>query len=260
VSVAERPSRKRVPRAALIGVPAIALVLILAVVLLASQPGQSPTSTGVSGLPSAKAMVMVEAGAYPLGRDASGDNYAPAQTVDVGEFWIDQYEVTNARYAEFLAKSGGLPPAGWPEGAVPAGQSDFPVEGVTWDQAAAFCAGANKRLPTEAEWEAAARGSEGRLYPWGNDEHSVELPDGKTYGIGRMPANRSASGVYDMAGNVWEWVGDTYAPVPNGHKVLRGGGYGFLKDMAYRLHGDPNVRTMFAMAGIRCAADKVTGE
>ena len=205
-------------------------------------------------------MVKVESGAYPIGRDSPGENYAPAQPVDVGEFWIDQHEVTNAQYAEFLAKAGGLPPAGWPEGSMPAAQSDFPVAGVTWEQAGAFCDWANKRLPTEAEWEVAARGPEGWLYPWGNDERLVTLPDSETYPAGKMPANRSAFGVYDMAGNVWEWVGETYAPVPDGHKVLRGGGYGFLKDMAYRLHGDPNVRTLFAMAGIRCAADKVAEE
>jgi formylglycine-generating enzyme required for sulfatase activity len=253
-----RPAPKSKQRLLLMGIPAIALIVILAVALIASQQGQSPTQVGGPALPLAEQMTNIAAGAYPLGRDSSGDNYAPTQSADVDEFWIDQHEVTNAQYAEFLAKSGGAPPASWPEGAMPAGQGDFPVEGVTWDQAAAFCGWANKRLPTEAEWEVAARGPEGWLYPWGNDEHFVELPDGGTYAAGKVPANRSAFGVYDMAGNVWEWVGDTYAPVPDGHKVLRGGGYGFLKDMAYRLHGDPNVRTLFAMAGIRCAADNVS--
>jgi formylglycine-generating enzyme required for sulfatase activity len=250
-----QPARKPVPRAVLIGVPVIALLLILAVIFAASQSGQPAASVQAPQLPATGAMVPVEAGAYRVGRDSSGGNYAPAQTINMSQFWIDQYEVTNAQYAAFLAASAGTPPTGWADGKAPAGQDDFPVEGVTWDQAAAFCQWAGKRLPSEAEWEAAARGPKGLLYPWGDDERVVTLPDGKTYAVGKTPANRSASGVFDMAGNVWEWVGDPYAPVPAGQKVLHGGGYGLLKDMAYRLHGDPNVRTMFAMAGIRCAAD-----
>jgi formylglycine-generating enzyme required for sulfatase activity len=201
-------------------------------------------------------MAQIGAGTYRVGRDAQGTNYAPAQEIDVGQFWIDQHEVTNAQYAAFLAATGSAPPAAWPDGQAPAGQNDFPVEAVTWEQAAAFCQWAGKRLPTEAEWEVAARGAQGSLYPWGDDARAVTLPDGKTYAVGRVAANRSAFGVFDMAGNVWEWVGEPYAPVPEGQKVLHGGGYGLLKDMAYRLHGDPNVRTMFAMAGIRCAADR----
>ena len=251
-----QPARKSVPRAVLIGVPVIALLLILAVIFAASRSGQPAAIVQAPKLPVTGAMVKVDAGTYRVGRDSPGGNYAPAQSIDIKQFWIDQYEVTNAQYAAFLAASAGTPPVGWADGKAPAGQNDFPVEGVTWDQAAAFCQWAGKRLLSEAEWEIAARGPKGSLYPWGDDERAVTLPDGKTYAVGKMPANRSAFGVFDMAGNVWEWVGETYAPVPEGHKVLRGGSYGLLKDMAYRLHGEPNVRTMFAMAGIRCAADR----
>jgi formylglycine-generating enzyme required for sulfatase activity len=251
-----QPARKPMPRAALIGIPVIALLLILVVIFAVSRLGQSAAAVQSPGLSAAGAMVKVDAGTYRVGHDSPGGNYAPVQSIDVGQFWIDQYEVTNAQYAAFLAAMGGIPPAGWAEGAAPAGQNDFPVEGVTWDQAAAYCQWASKRLPSEAEWEVAARGSKGSLYPWGDGERAVTLPDGKTYAVGKIPANRSPFGAFDMAGNVWEWVGDTYAPVPDGHKVLRGGSYGFVKDMAYRLHGEPNVRTMFAMAGIRCVADR----
>jgi formylglycine-generating enzyme required for sulfatase activity/uncharacterized caspase-like protein len=251
-----QPGRKSAPRALLIGVPVIALLLILAAIFAASRSGQPPAvSVQPPKLPATGAMVKVDAGTYRIGRDSPGGNYAPAQSIDIKQFWIDQDEVTNAQYAAFLAASGGTPPVGWVDGKAPAGQNDFPVEGVAWDQAAAFCQWAGKRLPSEAEWEVTARGPKGLLYPWGDDEHAVTLPDDKTYAVGTIPANRSAFGVFDMAGNVWEWVGETYAPLPAGQKVLRGGGYGLLKDMAYRLHGDPNVRTMFAMAGIRCAAD-----
>jgi serine/threonine protein kinase/formylglycine-generating enzyme required for sulfatase activity len=249
------PARRSVPRAALIGVAALVLLAVVAAIFALSRSGQPAVTVQPPPLPVTGAMVKVDAGTYRVGRDAAGGSYAPAQAIEIGQFWIDQYEVTNAQYAAFLAAASATPPAGWVGGNTPAGQNDYPVEGVTWDQAAAFCQWAGKRLPGEAEWEVAARGPKGSLYPWGDDERAVTLPDGKTYAVGQMAANRSAFGAFDMAGNVWEWVGTTYAPVPEGHKVLHGGGYGLLKDMAYRLHGEPNVRTMFAMAGIRCAAD-----
>lgn len=208
-------------------------------------------------LPSAEGMVRINAGVYLVGLDASGNGYVSPRQVELEEFWIDQYEVMNVQYAEFLAETGNPPPANWPDGKVPADQVTHPVTGVTWDLAAAYCEWARKRLPTEAEWEVAARGPQGSLYPWGDDEHAIELPRSGTYAVGTFPANRSPFGALDMAGNVWEWVGDTYAPVAEGHRVLRGGAYGFLKNMAYRLHGDPSLPTMIATAGIRCAANQV---
>ena len=215
------------------------------------------TSVEEETLPSSKGMVKIDGGLYTIGRDTSGQNYAPPQQVEFTELWIDQFEVTNAQYAEFLAETGAQPPPKWAEGTIPAGQEQHPVKGVTWDQAAAYCEWANKRLPTEAEWEIAARGSESWLYPWGDDQSAVELPQSGTYEVGSIAANRSPAGAFDMAGNVWEWVGDTYAPVADGHRVLRGGENGFLKDMAYRLSGPPDQESIIKTAGIRCAADQV---
>jgi serine/threonine-protein kinase len=216
------------------------------------------TSVEKETLPSAKGMVKIDGGLYTIGRDTPGQSYAPPQQVELIELWIDQFEVTNAQYAEFLAETGAQPPPKWAKGAIPAGQEQHPVKGVTWDQAAAYCEWANKRLPTEAEWEIAARGSESWLYPWGDDQSAVELPQSGTYEVGSIAANRSPVGAFDMAGNVWEWVGDTYAPVADGHRVLRGGENGFLKDMAYRLSGPPDQESIIKMAGIRCAADRIT--
>jgi formylglycine-generating enzyme required for sulfatase activity len=202
-------------------------------------------------------MVKIPTGVYRIGRDAQGNSYVPAQTVELTEFWMDVYEVTNAKYAAFIAETGQPAPSSWTEGAMPAGQGDHPVTGVIWDQADAYCEWVNKRLPSEAEWEVVARGAVDWLYPWGNDVQAVELPHSGTYAVGSVRGNRSPFGAYDMAGNVWEWVGDTYASLPEDERMLRGGANGFLKDMAYRLHGDPNVPTMFATAGFRCAAHRV---
>jgi hypothetical protein len=157
-------------------------------------------------------------------------------------------------------ETGHQSPAAWPDGNIPTGQEQHPVQGVGWESAVAHCEWALKRLPSEAEWEVAARGPQAWLFPWGNDEHAVEIPRTGTYAIGSIPANRSPVGTFDMAGNVWEWVGETYTPVTGGYRVLRGGSNGFLKDAAYRLQGDPNVPTMIATAGIRCAADQAVGE
>jgi formylglycine-generating enzyme required for sulfatase activity len=229
---------------------------------------QAPPAVPVEApeLPSAKAMVKVGAGTYRVGRDSPGGNYAPVQSIAVNDFWIDQYEVTNVQYAEFLSATKGLPPASWVGEAMPAGLPDFPVEGVTWDQAAAFCKWAGKRLPTEAEWEVAARGpgSNPPLFPWGNDPEAggkiSDLSQTDTYEVGTFAFNKSPFGVYDMAGNVWEWVGDPYYPVPEGYKVLRGGRHGFIQDMAYRQQAEPNSGRFVPFAGIRCAADQVQGK
>ena len=219
------------------------------------QPMQVAAAT--EHLPSAEGMVKIKAGTYTVGLKASDSTHAPPQQVKLDEFWIDRYETTNAQYVAFLAASGQKPPASWTTGKPPAGQENHPVEGLTWDMATAYCQWANKRLPTEAEWEVAARGAAGLLYPWGNDRQAVTLPAAGSYPVGSIAENRSPFGVYDMAGNVWEWVDKPYAPVEAGNRVMRGGAYGFLQDMAYRLQGDPTIPTMSATAGVRCAADKV---
>jgi formylglycine-generating enzyme required for sulfatase activity len=207
-------------------------------------------------LPPSAGMVKIEGGAYKVGLDTSGEEYIPPQQFELDTFWIDEHEVTNAQYAVFVTETGATPPESWTDGDAPPEQDNHPVEGVTWDEAATFCQWAKKRLPTEAEWEVAARGAVGWLYPWGDELNAVSLPRGGTYPVGSVAENRSPFGVYDMAGNVWEWVGEPYEPTQAGDRVLHGGGHGFMKDMAYRLQGDPAIPTMYAAAGVRCAADQ----
>jgi formylglycine-generating enzyme required for sulfatase activity len=208
-------------------------------------------------LPSGHNMIGIAGGIYPVGTSPADDFHISTREITVADFWIDQYEVTNAQYQQFLAETGHSAPAGWPNGMLPAGQGEFPVRGLTWAEAEAYCAWAGKRLPGEAEWEIAARGLDGRLYPWGNNQGAVNLPQSGTYRVGSKLTNQSPFGLFDMAGNVWEWVGEPYAPIQPDHRIIRGGANDLLKDMAYRLQGDPNTPTMFSGAGVRCAADQV---
>ncbi|MCA9897917.1 MAG: SUMF1/EgtB/PvdO family nonheme iron enzyme [Ardenticatenaceae bacterium] len=226
------------------------LALIAAAVLLLPKllAGSPPTSAG---------MVQLPAGTYTVGADLSGSQYAAPQQITLEAFWIDRYEVSNKAYAAFVADTEATPPSNWTNGTPPTGLDDHPVRGLTWENAYDYCDWLNKRLPTEAEWEVAARGSQGLLYPWGDNVNSVSLPQDNTYASGSLPANRSSFGVFDMAGNVWEWVDEPYTDVSEDQAVARGGAFDFLKDMAYRLQGDPNLPTMIASTGVRCAASEV---
>jgi formylglycine-generating enzyme required for sulfatase activity len=248
----------------LFGVAVIVLLILLGLGTFVAisqflQPtaGDEEALALLEDLPSSQGMVRIEGNVYTVGLTTSDKEHAPIRQVELTEFWLDQREVTNAQFAAFLAQTDNQPLADWPSGGVAEAEENQPVKGVTWDMAAAYCSWARKRLPTEAEWEVAARGAEGRLFPWGDNPRAVQLPRSGTYAVGTKTTNQSPFGVFDMAGNVWEWVGESYAPVPEGQKVLRGGSNDFLKDMAYRLQGDPNVPTMYASAGLRCAADQV---
>jgi formylglycine-generating enzyme required for sulfatase activity len=226
----------------------------------ATQATGAESTTQPQILPQPDEMVKIEAGLYSVGSTASDEFHITPQQKKLTEFWIDTYETTNAQYQEFMSETGHPPPLSWPGG------EKHPVQGVSWSEAISYCTWAHKRLPTEAEWEAAARGpgSSPPLFPWGNDPEAGgkinDLSETDTYEVGTFAFNKSPFGVYDMAGNVWEWVGDPYYPVPEGYKVLRGGRHGFIQDMAYRQQAEPNSARFVPFAGIRCAADQVQGK
>ncbi|MEO8356990.1 MAG: SUMF1/EgtB/PvdO family nonheme iron enzyme [Chloroflexota bacterium] len=216
-----------------------------------------PSATpALPALPEATGMVIVDAGMYEIGRDPADDYHTAPQSISLDEFWIDQYQTTNAEYELFMTEKGAPPPVVWP------GEPKHPVRGVTWDQASAYCAWKTKRLPNEAEWEAAGRGPgpEPQLHPWGEDPtdggNALQLPNDNTYEVGSQFFNVSPLQVYDMVGNVWEWVGEPYSGLPAGNQILRGGRFSNPVDLAYRLPVTAD-DTIVQYAGFRCAADQV---
>jgi formylglycine-generating enzyme required for sulfatase activity len=153
-------------------------------------------------------MRYVPAGEFLMGDPEGYDDAKPAQHVFLPEFFIDRYEVTNAQYQQFN-----------PSYQYPKGQEMFPVVNVTWEDAQAYAAWAGKRLPTEAEWEKAARGEDGRLYPWGNqfDASRCNTEESGNRGlttIHQYPGGTSPFQVEDLFGNVLEWTADYYRPYP----------------------------------------------
>jgi formylglycine-generating enzyme required for sulfatase activity len=204
------------------------------------------TAAGCGGGAYEPVMVDVPAGAFAMGCNASVDTRCeadelPTHDVTIAAFAIDRDEVSQAVFAGCVDDGACTPPNGDYD---PDARGAFPVTFVTWDQAAAFCAWAGQRLPTEAEWERAARGDDGRIYPWGNAAPDCALANlfacgDATQPVGGHPAGASPFGALDMAGNVMEWVADFYAadyyttspavdptgPATGNERVKRGGSY-----------------------------------
>jgi eukaryotic-like serine/threonine-protein kinase len=224
----------------------------------------NPVATDVAtsaavGPPSSEGMVEIPAGTYEVGTtmDPQDEFHSASTNIELSDFWVDKFQTTNADYQKFMDATGGQQPDIWP------GEGDHPVRGVSWDQATTYCNWANKRLLTEAEWEAAGRGpgTNPQIYPWGDDPtaggKTFSMPDQDTYASGAFPFNVSPFGVFDLVGNVWEWVGEPYSNIQDGFHILRGGRFGLPQDLAYRLVVAPDDTRFIQFAGFRCASDKV---
>ncbi len=150
---------------------------------------------------------------YSVSREAFHDE-GPAHNITLDTYYLDKYEVSNQQYGQFIKATGHPAPAYWDDHL--RNKPNQPVSGVNWHDANAFCSWANKRLPTEAEWEKAARGPEGYKYPWGNEVNSNNANFGRkqefTANVDAYPGGKSPYGAYNMAGNVFEWVADWYDP------------------------------------------------
>lgn len=220
------------------------LAAVLVAAALPAAPGVPPEIAGLIGQ-----MVVIPAAEFGMGSAAGEPDEAPPHRVRLPEFRITRHEVTNAQYAAFVRATGHARPGAqgdpafvpperlpafreiaaqyaWTERGYPAGKAEHPVTLVTIDDALAFCAwlseitGRSYRLPSEAEWERAARGGlEEKAYPWGDEidlsranylKDQASKPASGTRPVGSYPAN--GFGLYDMAGNAWEWVGDWYDP------------------------------------------------
>lgn len=193
----------------------------------------------------------------------------PVHTVQLNAYRLDAYEVTHAQYAEFVKTTGRAAPYHWLNGAVPKGLAKVAVYNVTWEDARAYCAAQGGRLPTEAEWERAARGDKvGQSYPWGDkfDAKLARANSTQPGEVGQYPPN--AFGLYDMAGGMSEWTADWFereyyakspAANPTGppeglYKVIRGGAWSdaasrvtvFFRNWVRPTMRQPNI-------GFRCA-------
>lgn len=163
-------------------------------------------------------MQLVEAGPFIMGTDSlkTDEQNRPAHTPTLKAYYIDKYPVTNAQYARFVAETNRRPPLHWEHGKVPSGFEKHPVTMITWFDARDYAKWAKKRIPTEAEWEKAARGTDGRRWPWGNEMIPSRLNTyynkGNTTEVGSYPEGASPYGVLDMAGNVSEWVANDFLP------------------------------------------------
>jgi formylglycine-generating enzyme required for sulfatase activity len=228
----------------------------------------------------------ITAGWFLMGSAAGRPNERPERRVYLDAFRIDRYEVTNAQYQRFVALSGRAAPPHWRGGLPPAGTAAHPVLAVGWDDAAAYCSWAGRRLPTEAEWERACRGTDGRTYPWGDtwDPSLANIASGLPLvetqprptdpawrlvaepqpagglgprPVGSLPGGASPEGVLDLAGNAAEWVGDWYgwdgyAGLPERNPVAAGPPWNHVVRGAGWL--DPWARPDWVARDARCSA------
>jgi formylglycine-generating enzyme required for sulfatase activity len=205
-------------------------------------------------------MVQVPEGEFIMGSGLGEPDEGPERKVALRSFYIDRFEVTQGEYRRFVKEKGHREPLDWVIHGYREERAGHPVVFVSLDDARQYCRwDGGKRLPTEQEWEKAARGTDGRIYPWG-DKFEPESANTSLSGlvgtavVGSYEAGVSPYGVHDMAGNVWEWTSSDYK---EGRKVVKGGSWGLSHRVARtfaRIGYMPEIRVN--NLGFRCVKDK----
>ncbi len=226
-------------------------------------------------------MILIPGGDFIMGTNERLADEGPQHVVNLPPFYIDKYEVTNLQYKQYLDVTGRRSPDHFRNRTFPEGKADHPVTYVSWKNAKAYCEWAGKRLPTDREWEKAARGTDARTFPWGNEfvMHNANTPvrwgelkqEGDTSPVGAFPGGVSPYGLYDVSGNVWEWTASWYMAYPGNerqtenygkkYRTLKGGSWwdcsfykcGISAPVYNRSFFSPKVKN--SSFGFRCAKD-----
>ncbi len=254
------------------------------------KPAESTAEFQTTSAKDKAPMIVIPAGKFSMGADDGRGNERPVHEVQLPAYAIDQFEVTMKLYDAFLQATGQTPPPLWDPEAVNAA-GDRPAVGLTWNDAQAYCKWAGKRLPSEAEWEKAARGEDARRFPWGHMQPFVDIANynrgvwvsypitlvnvksgvkGMSIRHGLKTGGKSPYGLYHMAGNAAEWVADWYdrtyyqqspkeapkGPKKGDKRVIRGGSWSDtpvgIRSTA-RVSAEPTYQDQ--TLGVRCAMD-----
>jgi formylglycine-generating enzyme required for sulfatase activity len=229
-------------------------------------PSLASPSPSVPAVTAPEGMVYVPGGTFEMGRSGGDDAETPPHKVTVKPFFIDRTEVTNEAYLRFVAATARAVPSHWTDGKISAGAERHPVVNLTWEDANAYAQWAGKRLPSEAEWELAARGTDGRLYPWGNEwnrafANAGNAENGRIVEAGGYLSGASPYGALDMCGNVWEWTSSKLLSYQNRNeiapgRVVRGGAFNAnntTSTTTYRGVLQPD--KAYPRTGFRCVRD-----
>ncbi len=266
-----KPYKKQIGVGGLIG--GALLIAILAILL--TPEGSKDAGNPRPPRPPPQGMVYVKGGIFRMGVDTAKDTSLrgdylsqPLHEVKLDDFFIDYHEVTNEEYQQFVEAKKHPAPSHWKQGKFEAGTAKWPVVNVSWFDAKAYADWKGKRLPTEAEWEYAARGTVSSVYPWGDDwspdkANLKESGKSKPEAVGSYPQDESWCKARDVAGNVAEWVFDTQHPYPGSAvsndpraNIYRGGSFDTSKEVLVitRRWFEPPGRR-FPHVGFRCAMD-----